>query len=161
MDDPTTRFTGRMGLLFEADGRPRIAGRIFAYLLVSDGPRSLDELARALKVSKASVSTNARLLASTGVLERVSRPGDRHDYYLVAPDLFTRSVADRLGRWQRFTEALGEARRTLPIQSPQVRARLQGYEAAYSYMVEAIGQALGRWEQGHPARRSSGAGTAR
>jgi DNA-binding transcriptional regulator GbsR (MarR family) len=146
MDTATTHFTDRMGLLFEAEGQPRIAGRIFGYLLVSDDPRSLDQLAGALSVSKSSVSTNARRLAEMGVLERVCRPADRHDYYGVAPDLFSRTMAERLKRWQRFTEAVGEARRTLPIRSERVRSRLRGYETAYAYMVDAIGDALDRWE---------------
>jgi DNA-binding transcriptional regulator GbsR (MarR family) len=146
MDTATTHFTDRMGLLFEAEGQPRTAGRIFGYLLLSDDPRSLDQLAGALSVSKASVSTNARRLAETGVLERVCRPADRHDYYRVATDLFCRSMAERLKRWQRLTEAVGEARRTLPIRSGRVRARLRGYETAYAYMVDAISDALDRWE---------------
>jgi DNA-binding transcriptional regulator GbsR (MarR family) len=147
MDTATTRFTDRMALLFEAEGQPPIAGRIFGYLLVSDDPRSLDQLAGALSVSKASVSTNARRLADVGVLERVCRAGDRHDYYRVAPDLFSRTMAERLRRWQRFTEAVGDARRTLGIRSERVRARLRGYETAYAYLVDAIGDALQRWEQ--------------
>jgi DNA-binding transcriptional regulator GbsR (MarR family) len=152
MDTATSQFTDRMGLLFEAEGQPRIAGRLFGYLLVCDDPRSLDQLAGALGVSKASVSTNARMLAEKGVLERVCRPGDRHDYYAVAPDLFSRTMAERLRRWERFTETVGQARRTLPIRSERVRARLRGYETAYAYMVGAIGHALDRWERGTPGR---------
>ena len=148
MDTATSRFTDRMGLLFEAEGQPPIAGRLFGCLLVSDDPRSLDELAGMLSVSKASVSTNARRLAEMGELERVCRPADRHDYYRVAPDLFGRTMAERMRRWERFTEAVGDARRTLPIRSERVRARLRGYETAYAFMVEAIGQALQRWQRG-------------
>ena len=102
MDTATTQFTDRMGLLFEAEGQPPIAGRIFGYLLLSDDPCSLDQLAGALRVSKASVSTNARMLAEKGMLERVCRPFDRHDYYGVAPDLFNRTMAERMRRWQRL-----------------------------------------------------------
>ena len=161
MEAATSQFTDRMGMLFEAEGQPRIAGRIFGYLLVSDDPRSLDQLAAALGVSKASVSTNARMLAEKGVLERVCRPGDRHDYYGVAPDLFSRTMAERLKRWQRFTHAVGEARRTLPIRSERVRARLRGYETAYAYMVEAIGHAVDRWERGGTGRRAVTGGSKR
>jgi biotin operon repressor len=162
MDSAMTRFTDRMGLIFEAEGQPPISGRIFGYLLVSDDPRSLDQLADALGVSKASVSTNARRLADIGVLERVCRPADRHDYYRVAPDLFSRTMAERLRRWQRFTQAVGDARRTVPIRSGRVRARLRGYEAAYAYMVGVIGEALERWEQGtgsgRPTKLAQGGG---
>ena len=62
MDTKTAGFIERMGLAFESDGLPRIAGRIFGLLLLSEDCRSLDELAAELKVSKGSVSTNARLL---------------------------------------------------------------------------------------------------
>ena len=153
MDAATSQFTDRMGLLFEAEGRPRIAGRIFGYLLLSDDPRSLDQLADSLRVSKASASTNARLLADQGVLERVCLPADRHDYYHVAPDLFARTMAERMRRWQRFAETLREARRTLPIRSERVQTRLKGYETAYAYMVEAIAEAVERWERGAVGRR--------
>jgi DNA-binding transcriptional regulator GbsR (MarR family) len=156
MDSATSRFTDRMGLIFEAEGQPPIAGRIFGYLLVSDDPRSLDQLAGALAVSKASVSTNARRLAEMGMLERVCRPADRHDYYRVAPDLFSRTMAERMRRWQRFTQAVGEARRTLPIRSERVRARLRGYESAYAYIVGEIGEALERWEHASAGGRSNG-----
>ena len=161
MDAPTSRFTDRMGDLFEADGQPRIAGRILGWMLVSDEPRSLDQIAAGLGVSKASASTNARLLARMGVLERVSVPADRHDYYRVSPDLFTRTMAERLKRWQRFTDAVGEARRTLPIRSERVRARLRGYETAYAYMMKAISQALEGWDVRGEPRLAGGGGTVR
>jgi DNA-binding transcriptional regulator GbsR (MarR family) len=148
MDTTITDFTDRMGLLLEAEGQPRTAGRIFGYLMVSDEPRSLDELAQALSVSKASVSTNARMLAAKGLLERVCRAADRHDYYRVAPELFSHTMAERLKRWQRFAETVGEARRTLPIGSERVRARLQGYETAYAFMADVIGEALENWHDG-------------
>jgi DNA-binding transcriptional regulator GbsR (MarR family) len=156
MDTGTSQFIDRIGLLFEAEGQPPISGRLFGYLLLSDDPCSLDQLARALRISKASASTNARMLAEQGMVERVCRPADRHDYYRVVPDLFSRAMAERLRRWQRFTQAVGDARRTLPIRSERVRARLRGYETAYAFMVEAIGEALERWEQTAAPGRAAG-----
>ena len=91
-----------------------------------------------------------------GMLERVCRPADRHDYYRVAPDLFSRTMAERMRRWQRFTQAVGEARRTLPIRSERVRARLRGYESAYAFMVGEIGEALERWKHASAGGRSNG-----
>jgi DNA-binding transcriptional regulator GbsR (MarR family) len=146
-------FTNRMGLLFEQDALPRIAGRVFGLLLVSQEARCLDELAEVLRVSKASVSTNARLLARRGILERVRRPGDRRDFYRVSPDLFVHSVAVRLQRWDRFTQLVGQARRTLQIRSPSVRTRLEEYETGFAFMTAAIAHALAAWHRRPPARR--------
>jgi DNA-binding transcriptional regulator GbsR (MarR family) len=145
MDTQTGNFVERMALALESDGLPRIAGRIFGLLLVSEGARSLDDLAAELRVSKGSVSTNTRLLEQRGILERICRPADRRDYYRVPPDLFTHTMAQRLARWQRFHEAIGAARTSLPIRSRKVLERLDEYEAAYAYMSRIIGDALDHW----------------
>jgi DNA-binding transcriptional regulator GbsR (MarR family) len=157
MNAQTMDFVERMGLALESDGLPRIAGRIFGLLLLSEDCRSLDDLASELGVSKGSVSTNARLLQQRGVLERDSRPSDRRDYYRVQPDLFTHTMAQRLARWQRFHEAIGEARTSLPIRSRKVLHRLEEYQAAYAFMSDVIHQGLTRW-QGKRERRSAVAG---
>lgn len=146
MDRPTAHFIESMGLALEADGLPRIAGRIFGLLLVSEEAQSLDDLAAELRVSKASVSTNTRLLEQRGVLEQVSRPADRRDYYRVPRDLFSHTMAPRLARWQRFHEAIGVARTSLPIKSAEVRERLEEYEEAYVYMSQVIREALASWQ---------------
>ena len=158
----TARFAERTGQLLEADGFPPIAGRIFGLLLLRDDPCSLDEVAHALRVSKASVSTNARLLAANGVIERVTRAGDRRDYYHVAPDLFSRMMTQRLARWRAFTDAVGEVRRTVPRHSAAVRKRLAEYADAYTYMSGAIQTALERWparqHRAHTAHRARAEG---
>lgn len=152
MDAQTVNFIERMGLVLESDGLPRIAGRIFGLLLVSEDARSLDDLAAELHVSKGSVSTNARLLEQRGLLERVCRPADRRDYYSVPPDLFIHTMAQRLARWQRFHEAIGAARTSLPIRSPEVRDRLEEYEQAYAFMSQVIRDALNRWQESREDR---------
>jgi DNA-binding transcriptional regulator GbsR (MarR family) len=158
MDSLTARFTDRFAALFEDDGQPPIAGRILALLLLSDDALSLDQLADDLGVSKASASTNARLLAQVGVVEQVRRPGSRRDYYRVAADLFERSMAQRLARWRRLTAVIEEGRRTLPLASPAVRDRLERYETAFSCMADAIGRAMVQW-QGVPPRRLARTGS--
>ena len=152
MDSRTIQFVERMGLALEADGLPRIAGRIFGLLLVSKEARSLDELAAELRVSKASVSTNARLLEHRGVLEQVSRPADRRDYYRIPRDLVTQTMAQRLARWQRFQDAIEDARTSVPIRSREVLDRLTEFEQAYSYMSQVIKEALAEWQSGRGAR---------
>ena len=100
------------------------------------------------------------MLAGLGILERVCRPGDRHDYYRVTPDLFERTIAERLSRWQRFTEAVAQARRSLPIRSARVRERLRRYETAYGYLTEAIAAAVAQWEEDE-STRYAGTGSSR
>ena len=108
-------FVERAGLLGERDGLPRIAGRILGLLLVSPEPLALDAIAERLEVSKASVSTDARRLEERGLLERVGRPGDRKDYYQIAPLHHVRTLEQRLATMHEFLGLLDAARR-LPVE---------------------------------------------
>src|SRR5215216_906557 len=96
------RFIERFGVLWEEDGLPRIAGRIFALALITEDSLSLDEIANRLAVSKASVSNDTRLLERMGFIERVSRPGDRKDYYQSTERSFERAIAERIRRMHQF-----------------------------------------------------------
>ncbi len=62
-------------------GEPRIAGRIFGLLLIEGQELSLQQISEQLGVSRASVSTNARLLAKKGIVRLTAHSGDRQDYY--------------------------------------------------------------------------------
>jgi predicted transcriptional regulator len=86
------QFVEGMGLYFERLGVPRIGGRILGLLMLAERPLTLDDMARALKVSRASVSTNARMSVAVGMVEHVSLRGDRRDYYAFSPDAWTRRI---------------------------------------------------------------------
>ena len=150
--DAEDRFIEQMGLIMAADGLPRIGGRLLALLLITEDEVSLDDLARRLRVSKPSVSTNARLLEQRGVIEKISRTADRRDYYRIPRDLFTHTMAQRLARWQRFQDAIGDARATVPIRSREVLDRLTEFEQAYTYMSQVIKEALADWQSGRGSR---------
>ena len=68
-------FIERMGMIAQADGLPRIAGRIMGLIILEGGPYSFGELAKRLSVSRGSISTNTRLLENMGVIERTAKPG--------------------------------------------------------------------------------------
>lgn len=155
----TSRFIEQLGVLLETDGYSPVAGRLFGLLLLTEDTCSLDELARELAVSKASVSINVRLLAQRGVVERVGQPGDRRDHYRIAPDLLARTMEQRLARWRRFHEAIASARGTPAIRSRTVRARLDELEQAYAHMLGVTTRALEEWRSRPGRPRPQGART--
>jgi len=150
MDQDTSRFVERMGFFFEEDGQPRIAGRLFGMLYLSDAPISLDDLAAGLGVSKASVSINARLLAQRGMLERVTRPGDRRDYYQVGADIFARTMSQRVARIRTFRDILKEFETSPAVADSAVATRFAEYDEGYAAMLEAIDAALTTWRARRP-----------
>jgi DNA-binding transcriptional regulator GbsR (MarR family) len=136
-------FVERFAVAQEGDGLPRIAGRIFGLLLTGERELSLDELTRQLGASKASASVNTRLLEQRGFIERVSRPGDRRDYYRIMPDLFERTMEQRLARWHRLHDVVLFGLTASDL-SPAVRGRLKDFEAAQNNVREVIETALTR-----------------
>ncbi len=149
------RFIERMGLLWEDEGLPRIAGRIFGLALISPDPCSLDRIAETLKVSKPSVSNDARMLHKLGLIERVSFPGDRKDYYQVTRDSVERGLETRVLRLRAFQSAIAAAS-SLPIRSPEVLRRIEAHELAHRAVIEALEKVLRTLKAQHasPARRS-------
>ena len=132
---PAEQYVERMGLIWEAEGLPRIAGRIVGLLALQPEPISLDAIVAALGVSKGSVSTDARRLERMALIERSSRAGDRRDYYAIAPDMPARVVAQKLADLRRLQSALAEAR-DLPGTHPRVRARLQAFGDFHQQVLE-------------------------
>ena len=143
-------FIERAGLLWQKDGFPRIAGRIFGFTLISPEPCSLDDIAESLGVSKASVSTDARLLEKLGVIERVSLPGDRKDYYQITARSLERSLEARAQRLREFEDLL-DAGLKLPIRNAEVRERIEDHRIAYDHVMNAIEHALEQLRSRHAA----------
>jgi DNA-binding transcriptional regulator GbsR (MarR family) len=74
------------GLLQEQMGATRMTGRVSGWLLLCSPPvQSLTEIAEGLGVSKAAVSGAARLLLQNRIVERISEPGQRGDFYRALP----------------------------------------------------------------------------
>lgn len=134
------RFVEHLGLLWEGQGLPRIAGRMVGLLTLQDAPMSLDEIAASLSVSKGSVSHDARRLQSLGLLVRVpASPGDRRDYYAVAPDLPLAMLEHRAKELTGLATAL-EAAIALPDTPSAVRKRLQQFSKFHRAVVASLQQ---------------------
>ena len=130
-----------MGIIRAADGLPRIGGRLFALLMITEGDISLDELAERLKVSKPSISTNARLLEQRGVIEKVSRTADRRDYYRISDDLIGRTMQQRLVRLQRLQTCVASVRESFEG-SRMVNQRLDRFAGACAHVARITAEAL-------------------
>ena len=83
-DVPTLelQFAEEMGQFFEGGGLTRMAGRVWAMLLVMNEPYlSAADLRDALGASAGSISGATRSLLQLGLIERVNVRGERRDYF--------------------------------------------------------------------------------
>jgi DNA-binding transcriptional regulator GbsR (MarR family) len=77
---------GAMGALW---GINRSVARVHALLMATEGALSLDEIAERLQISKGNASMSLRELRTFGVVRQVEAPGDRRDFYVTEPDVWT------------------------------------------------------------------------
>lgn len=112
-DAARERFVERMGLLAQGDGMPRIAGRLMALMVLEGGPLAFGEIADRLRVSRGSVSSNVRLLEGMGIVERVTKPGERGDFFQMSADPYRRLLDGVLQRARRGHDNAVETRDVL------------------------------------------------
>jgi DNA-binding transcriptional regulator GbsR (MarR family) len=101
-----SRFMDEVASLTAPWGWPRHVARMFAYLLLSDEPKSLDQLADDLCISKSNASVAARTLEERGNALRHSEPGSKRVYYSAPRNLFSpfAAQAETLVRLMRMFE---------------------------------------------------------
>lgn len=141
------RFIEGMGLALEEDRLPRIAGRLVGLLILSPQPLRFDHLAERLRVSRGSISTNTRLLENMGVIERVTRPGDRRDYFQIneQPSLLQR-VVDRFRDRQAMAEEMKQALLPGADRGKVVVDRLDGLIRFYGILADSLRTVLNTME---------------
>jgi DNA-binding transcriptional regulator GbsR (MarR family) len=105
-DEGLRAYVEEYGRFVESLGRfPRMAGRILGLLLVSAEPYlSQADLSRDLQASAGAVSSTLRLLLETGLVERLSVPGERKDFYRLSEDSWTLDLESGVRTTQRLVE---------------------------------------------------------
>ena len=136
---PRDRFVETLGLIAQAEGMPRIAGRILGHLVLADEALSLSEIAEALDISKASASTNLRLLESRGSAQREPHSGSRHDHWRVRANPHTRVLRPMSERFRRNAEQMTEIAESFPA-ADSARARVADFADFYRRSADFLTQ---------------------
>ncbi len=141
-------YVEKVGLSFEQLTLPRMAGRIFGWLLISKMPEvSMGELVEALQASKSSVSSMLRLLIQIKLVELVSHPGERRDYYRIHPDAWANSLHDRLEQAHGFRQLAEQGLAILAGADLERCRRLEEMRNLYALLEREIPRLLERWEE--------------
>ena len=142
-------FAEEVGIVFEQTGLPRMSGRILGCLLISDPPhQSTDQLTEALMASKGSISTTTRFLIQIGLIERLSLPGVRHDYFRIRSDawqhMIRRGLQDEIRMMRQIAERGLEL---LAGKTPLTLKWLQEMRDVYTFLEREFPTLIERWEQ--------------
>ncbi|HEX3785141.1 MAG TPA: transcriptional regulator [Pseudonocardiaceae bacterium] len=120
----------------EQYGMPPITGRILGWLMICDpAEQSATEIAEAIGASRASLTTNMRLLIAGEYVRRRTRPGERTSYYRIDEDAWRRAVQRKLASLDSFRDITGDG---LDLLGPNtVRAkRIKNAHETFQWMAE-------------------------
>ena len=131
-------FIERMGAALEAQGLPRLAGQIFALLMLADEPPTLEEIAEELRISSGSVSANTRLLESFELVERFTPRGERRVRHRVHEDPLPRLLAGSITRIAKVSSIIHDARTQLDSTRKATAKRLKAMEEAFDSFMDAL-----------------------
>lgn len=147
------RFVEEVGLLFELVGVPRMAGRILGWLLISNPPhQSTGELAEVLQASKGSISTMTRLLIQARLVERMSLPGDRRDYFCIKLGAWSALIKQQVAQITAIRQLAEHGLQLVEGEDPQRRQRLQEMHDFHAFFERQFPMLIECWEQEHPQR---------
>lgn len=148
-------FIESWGVFFEYYGVPRLVGRMLGLLVLADRPLTLDDMAHALLISRASVSTNIRIALHFGYTKRVGIPGDRRDYYRFSDEFWERRIQISV---EASKLSLAKAEQGLAVLGPEdisARERLDEMRDFCLFSIEESQAMLARWRERKRTRLTS------
>ncbi len=145
--DELQQYVEEFGLYFERIGLTRMMGRIIGYLLVSDpAQQSMQEIGEALQASKSSISTALKPLVSLRLIDQISIPGERRDYYRANSDMWIRSFRARLHQLTELRELAERGLDLIADEPPDRRQRLEIMQATNEFLEREFPKLLDQWE---------------
>jgi DNA-binding transcriptional regulator GbsR (MarR family) len=142
------RAVERITQMLAENGLPRMAARVFAFVLADDADRyTASELARGLRVSPAAISGAVRYLVDVGLLFKEREPGMRADLYRVYDDdVWGAIMSARIPAMDRWMEALDEAVGEIGS-ARRGGQRLVETKEFYAFMRRETGEMMERWKE--------------
>ncbi len=144
-----TEFIEDFGIVLEQTGLPRMAGRILGWLLISDPPhQSSEQLVKGLTASKGSISSMTRFLIQVSLIERMSLPGVRRDYFRIRTDAWPNMIRRGLEDEIKMVRQLAERALELLVDKPPLtRQWLEEMCNVYGFLEREFPTLLERWAQ--------------
>lgn len=135
------------GVWFSSLGVPRAAGQMFGYMLACHpAEQSASDIAAGIGMSRASVSSAAKLLQSMNALEERHRVGDRKTYYRMRSDWWIVMATAKISGFEQLADI---ARRTLAAGDVPRADGLEELVEFSDFWASEIPKLAERWYRRH------------
>jgi DNA-binding transcriptional regulator GbsR (MarR family) len=153
-----SRFIEGMGVYFEDQGIPRIGGRMLGLLMIAHWPLTAQDIATILGISRGSVSTNFRLLLTSGLAEKVALPGNRTTHYVFSDAAMEHRITAGMQSIIAFKKIVQQASAVIPARDP-ARHHIDDSLEWSDLLIESFDRATEKWRLRRPARSHTHAAT--
>ncbi|MBU1218246.1 hypothetical protein KKF34_14250 [Myxococcota bacterium] len=141
-------FIENLAITFEEYGIPRMAGKIFANLLVAEkGYLSARELMDVTGGSKGSISTLTRQMINVGVIEKVGVAGSRLTYFKVAEPAMIGLLKRKLEHMKKVCRQLTVALGLFEERNEEISDRIKQQIEVHHLSEEALESVIERWNR--------------
>jgi DNA-binding transcriptional regulator GbsR (MarR family) len=145
IDDIRNEWVDLAGQEAEWFGFPRIAAELKVLLLLTPGQMSLGEMAQRLEVSKASISTNIRILERWKLVRRVYHRGERRNFYEargnpweIGTEVVSTILKTHLTEFEALIARSAEDLRLIDAKTPEDREQVKLLKDAFSESMEYV-----------------------
>ncbi|MFI5860973.1 GbsR/MarR family transcriptional regulator [Streptomyces sp. NPDC051546] len=144
-EEAVSRFVERFAAQLTDAGMQRMAARVFARLLASDGGAMTSaELGEALRISPAAVSGAVSYLSQVNMVSREREPGSRRDRYVLHNELWYETFTRRDQILTLWEKTLRDGAAGLGPDTP-AGARVAETAAFFEFMQTELLDLMDRW----------------
>ncbi|MGW4713525.1 GbsR/MarR family transcriptional regulator [Nocardia sp. NPDC004260] len=116
-------------------GLPPITGRILGLLMICDPPeQSAGRIAEAIHASRASLTSNMRLLTTIGLVRKVRIPGDRTAYYRIEDDAWEKVIHRKIAGLGAFGDIAEDGLALVGGADPALTERIRAAQQALTWL---------------------------
>jgi hypothetical protein len=143
-DRDVRHWVERVATFFcERYGLPPITGRILGWLMICEPPeQSAADIAHAIGASRASLTTNMRLLTAGGLVHRMTRLGERTAYYRIDDDAWEKVLRQRVESMMAFGTIAEEGINLIGRTGSRAN-RLRAARQCFQWMAERLADSPG------------------
>ncbi|CAM4517394.1 MarR family transcriptional regulator [Nocardia ninae] len=152
-DNPTPEqlaFVEDFALVLERMGLVRMVGRAAGWLLIADPPeQTFGQIADALQASKGSISSALKTLVTMRWVDKMSKPGDRKDYYAIRPGILPELTRQQSGMYSDLTTMTSRGLALFDDPDGDKAARVRDMHEFFVWMGKELPALIDRWYAEH------------
>jgi DNA-binding transcriptional regulator GbsR (MarR family) len=141
-----SEFVEEMGQFLASLGMTPMAGRMWGWLLIAEAPeQTAAEIADELHASRGSISGTARLLATSGLIRRSTRPGDRREYFSAPPEALDLLLSNAAAIYRQMRTISERGLQAIEDRPAASKVRLQEFHDVLGFIEREIPRVIAQY----------------